>query len=153
MHYSPAQIIFGLEVVGDVNENFNAASQVAASQVEGSTSFIGGGTNITNQIYTGLVSEDLAYISTNITKVANVVTTSTATFNSTSFLEPSVGSQLPPTSVSNFSFYVNGVAVTDDSITGFGSDGMGNIILTINVGVLGYTLVSTDDVVAIGKFA
>jgi hypothetical protein len=153
MHYSPAQIIFGLEVVGDVNENFNAASQVAASQVEGSTSFIGGGTNINNQIYTGLVSEDLAYISTNITKVANVVTTSTATFNSTSFLEPSVGSQLPPTSVSNFSFYVNGVAVTDDSITGFSSDGMGNIILIINVGVLGYTLVSTDDVVAIGKFA
>ncbi len=97
--------------------------------------------------------EDLAYLSTNITKVANTVTTSTATFIGASFLEPSVGSQLPPTSVSNFSFFVNGITLTSGSISGFGSDGGGNLILTVNTGNLGYTLVSTDEVTAIGKFA
>jgi len=182
MHYSPAQIIFGLEVVESVNKAYVPSSQIINAQQGGSTSFISGngdiatfaapspfisgqslettsfvgdGINITNnnEFYSGLTPEDLAYLSTNITKVANTVTTSTATFIGASFLEPSVGSQLPPTSVSNFSFFVNGIALTSGSISGFGSDGGGNLILTVNTGNLGYTLVSTDEVTAIGKFA
>jgi hypothetical protein len=119
------------------------------------SSFVGDGLNVTNeyQNYTGLTPEDLAYITVSITKVANTVTTSTATFNGASFLEPSSGSQLPPTSISNFSFYVNGLAITNDSLVGFGSDGMGNLILTLNIANLGYSLISTDEVTAIGKFA
>jgi hypothetical protein len=58
MHYSAAQVIFGMEVVGDVNETFNAASQIAASQVAGSTSFIGGGTNITNDVLSQLAIDE-----------------------------------------------------------------------------------------------
>ena len=67
-------------------------------------------------LQTILTPEDLDYISTNITKVANIVTTSTATFNNASFLEPSSGSQLPPTSVDNFTFFANGVNISSGSI-------------------------------------
>jgi hypothetical protein len=116
---------------------------------------VGGGVNVVNNniAYAGLTPEDLAYLTISITKVANTVTTSTATFNGTSFLEPSAGTQLPPTSVDNFSFFVNGLALTKNSISGFGSDGMGNLTLVVNTANLGYTLVSTDEVTAIGKFA
>jgi hypothetical protein len=181
--YTTSQVVFGLETVENVNAGYSPTSQITSAQSAGATSFIGSGTgdiatfsapsplitgqslmmssfvgdglNVTNeyQNYTGLTPEDLAYITVSITKVANTVTTSTATFNGASFLEPSVGSQLPPTSISNFSFYVNGLAVTNDSLVGFGSDGMGNLILTLNIANLGYSLISTDEVTAIGKFA
>ena len=183
MHYSPAQIVFGLETVENVNTEYKATSQIASAQSAGATSFIGSGNgdiaffsapsplitgqslmmssfvgdglNVTNeyQNYTGLTPEDLDYISTNITKIADVVTTSTATFNGTSFLEPSAGSQLPPTSVTNFTFFINGIGLTQNAISGFGTDGNGNLILNINTAELGYTLISTDEVTSTGKFA
>jgi len=182
MHYSAAQVVFGLETVENVNAEYKSTSQIANSQNTGATSFIGGGSgdiatfsapsplitgqslmissfvgdgiNVTNeyQNYTGLTPEDLAYISTNITKVANIVTTSTATFNGTSFLEPSSGSQLPPTSVTNFTFFINGIGLTQNAISGFGTDGSGNLILNVNTAELGYTLISTDEVTSTGKF-
>jgi hypothetical protein len=154
MFYSPSQIIFGMEVVGDVNETFNATSQIAASQVDGTTSFVGGGTNITNATisYTGLTQEDLAYISTNITKVANIVTTNTATFTNTSFLQPSVESGLPPTSVNNFIFFANGINIPANAIVSFGQSS-GDTILTVNTALLDYTLDSQDEITAVGKFA
>ena len=183
MHYSAAQVVFGLETVENVNNAFVPTSQIMSSQNSSATSFIGSSTgdiatftaesplitgqslmmssfvgdglNVTNeyQSYTGLTPEDLAYIATNITKVANTVTTSTATFNGASFLEPSAGSQLPATSVTNFTFFINGVGLTQNAISGFGTDGNGNLILNINTAELGYTLISTDEVTSTGKFA
>jgi hypothetical protein len=153
MFYSPSQIIFGLEVVGNTAENFNAASQIAASQGAGQTSFVGGGTNIINNIYTagGGASTDSIYLNTNITKVANTVTTTTATFIGASLLQPSVGSTLPATSVSNFTFYVNGQNIPSSYITLF--EGGGSVTLTFNTGSVGYALIPTDEVTAVGKFA
>ena len=181
MFYSPSQLIFGLETVVDVNDGYQSPSQISVNQDTNTTSFLGGngdvatfsapslmsfqslestsfigeGINVNNeyQNYSGLTPEDLDYISTNITKVANTVTTSTATFNNASFLEPSSGSQLPPTSVDNFTFFANGVNVASGSISGFGTDGNGNLILVVNTGALGYTLISTDEISATGKFA
>jgi hypothetical protein len=186
MHYSAAQVVFGLETVENVNAEYKSTSQIANSQNTGATSFIGGGSgdiatfsapsplitgqslmissfvgdgiNVTNeyQSYTGLTPEDLAYISTNISKTANTVTSTTATFNSTSFLEPSAGSQLPPTSISNFTFYANSLPISYNEITGWGTDGAGNLILTINPAVLGYYLTNNDNtnktIIAVGKF-
>ena len=181
--YTTSQVVFGLEVVESVGEAFVPASQIVNAQNGGSTSFIGGstgdvatftapspmlfsqglettsfvgeGVNVLNNTenYSGLTPQDLAYISTNVTKIASTVTTSTVTFTNSSFLEPSSGSQLPPTSVSNFTFFINGVNLPSGSIGGFGTDGGGNLILTVNTANLGYTLVSTDEVVATGKFA
>jgi len=161
LHYSPAQVIFGLETIdGDTvssNTNIdkvtlNASSPLTTGQSLEATSFIGGGVNVTNNNVYSVNTNDLVYLSTNITKVADTVTTSTATFLNTSFLEPSIDSPLPPTSVNNFIFFVNGVNISVDSISSFGSDGGGNLILIINTNSLGYTLVPTDEVTAVGKF-
>jgi hypothetical protein len=152
--YSPSQVIFGLETVGDANELFNATSQIAASQVDGSTSFVGGGTNITNNnTYITNLGESLdsIYLNTNITKVANTVTANTAIFTSATILQPISGSTLPATSVSNFTFYVNGQNIPSSYITL--NSGSGNVTLTFNTSSIGYTLISTDEVVAVGKFA
>ena len=150
MYYSPAQVVFGLEVVGNVAETFNANSQIAASQGAGQTSFVGGGTNVTNNISYG-ASVDAAYLNTNVTKIANTVTTNTATFTGASLLQPSAGSTLPATSVANFTFYINGQNIPSSYVTLV--EGGGNVTLTFNTAAIGYTLVPTDEVAAIGKFA
>jgi hypothetical protein len=151
MFYSPSQVIFGLEVVGNVNETFVANSQIAASQGGGNTSFVGNGANITNNTNYYNVTGDTTYLNTNITKIADIVTIDTATFTGASLLQPDAGSTLPPTSVSNFTFYVNGQNIPSSYITL--SESGGNIILTFNTTAIGYTLVSTDEVVAVGKFS
>ena len=150
MYYSPAQVVFGLEVVGNVAETFNANSQIAASQGAGQTSFVGGGTNVTNNISYG-ASVDAAYLNTNVTKIANTVTTNTAFFSGATILQPSVGSTLPATSVANFIFYVNGQNIPASYVT-LTYDGSG-VTFTFNTAAIGYTLVPTDEVAAVGKFA
>ena len=152
MFYSPSQIIFGMEVVGDVNETFVASSQIAASQGGGNTSFVGGGTNITNTTINNIGgSVDAGYLNTNITKIANTVTINTAVFTGTSILQPSAGSTLPPTTIANFTLYVNGQNIPSSYVTL--AEGGGNVTFTFNTTAIGYTLVSTDEVVAVGKFA
>jgi hypothetical protein len=150
MFYSPAQVVFGLEVVGNAAETFNANSQIAASQGAGQTSFVGGGVNITNVTNYG-ASVDADYLNTNVTKIANIVTANTATFTGATLKQPANGSTLPQTSVINFTFYINGQNIPASYITLLES--AGNVILTFNTTSIGYALVSTDEVTAIGKFA
>jgi len=149
MFYSPAQVVFGMEVVGNVAETFNASSQIAASQGAGQTSFVGGGTNVTNVINYG-ASVDGPYLNTNKTKIANIVTATTATFTGVAVLQPDAQSTLPATTVANFTFYVNGQNIPSSYITLV--EGGGNVTLTFNTTSIGYTLVPTDEVTAIGKF-
>jgi hypothetical protein len=58
---------------------------------------------------------------------------------------------LPATSVVNFTYYINGQNIPSSYITLV--EGGGNVTLTFNTTSIGYTLVSTDEVTAIGKFA
>jgi hypothetical protein len=151
--YSPSQVIFGVEVVGNANETFVASSQVAASQGGGNTSFVGGGANVLNTTVINNnynASVDSEYLNTNITKIANVVTTNVATFNGTAIKQPTSGSTLPPTSVSNFYFYINGQNIPSSYVTL--AEGGGDVTFTFNTTAIGYTLVSTDEVAAVGKF-
>jgi hypothetical protein len=153
MFYSPSQVIFGVEVVGNVNETFVANSQIAASQGGGNTSFVGGGANILNTTIVNTTynaSVDSVYLNTNITKIANTVTTTTATFTGATIKQPPSGSTLPPTSVSNFYFYINGQNIPSSYVTL--DSGSGNVVFTFNTGLIGYSLVSTDEVVSVGKF-
>jgi hypothetical protein len=153
MFYSKAQVVFGIETTDSVNENFVATSQVAASQAVGATSFIGGGTNIINGGSGGGtgVSGDLTYLNNNTTKIASTVTApNTAVFTGVALAQPPVGSSLPATSVSNFTFYINGQNIPSTLVT-LGEAG-GNVTLTFNTSSLGYSLGATDEVVAIGKF-
>jgi hypothetical protein len=151
--YTKAQVIFDLETVeGDIDQ-LNVAATKTPKNVVGSTSFIGGGNNITNNntIISAAAAGDLTYLNTNITKIATTITApNTSVFTGAAILQPTGGSTLPPTTVNNFVFYINGQNVPAAYVTL--AEGGGNVTFTFNTTSLGYVLESDDEVVAIGKF-
>ena len=151
--YTKAQVIFDLETVeGDIDQ-LNVAATKTPKNVVGSTSFIGGGNNITNNntVISAAAAGDLTYLNTNITKIATTVTApNTSIFTGAAVLQPTGGSTLPPTTVNNFVFYINGQNVPAAYVTL--AEGGGNVTFTFNTTSLGYVLDSDDEVVAIGKF-
>jgi hypothetical protein len=82
--------------------------------------------------------------------ITNNGTISTVTFLNSS-IETAPGS-LPPTNVSQFSFYINGQYIEHSAITSFINSGS-NTILTLNNVALGFGLDITMEVVASGKFS
>ena len=129
------------------------ANKPLAANSLAATSFIGGGINVSNvtNVSSDLNNAEVAYLNTNKLKTANTVTVpNTVVFTGASLLQPPAGSTLPATSVDNFTFFVNGVNVASSFVTLV--EAGGNIILTFNTAGMGYTLVSTDEVIAVGKF-
>lgn len=151
--YTKAQVIFDLETVeGDIDQ-LNVAATKTPKNVVGSTSFIGGGNNITNTTISisTAAAGDLTYLNTNITKIATTVTApNTSVFAGAAVLQPTALSTLPATTVNNFVFYINGQNVPAAYVTL--SEGGGNVTFTFNTTSLGYVLDSDDEVVVIGKF-
>ena len=147
--YTKSQVVFELETVeGDINNNLINNNM---RNTTNSTSFIGGGNNITNIISNAAVNNDLFYLNTNITKVSDTITVpNTAIFTGAAVLQPSEGSSLPSTTKNNFIFYINGQYVPSSLVTL--TENGGNITLLFNTTSLGYTLESDDEVIAIGKF-
>jgi len=152
--YTKAQIVFDLETVeGDIDQ-LNVSSLKTPKNVAGSTSFIGGGNNIINNNITVSPAEvgDFTYLDTNITKTANSISGGdTAIILSTTILQPGPLSTLPPTSINNFTFYINGQYIPSSSVTL--TVASGNITLVFDVVSIGYVLESDDEVIAIGKFS
>ena len=154
--YTKSQVVFDVEVVsttGGVSDFETFQNAPAAKNSTGATSFIGGGINVTNvtNVSSDLNNAEVAYLNTNKLKTANTVTApNTVVFTSTALLEPPVGSSLPPTSVDNFTFFVNGVNVGSSFVTLV--EASGNVTLTFDTGSMGYSLISTDEVIATGKF-
>lgn len=151
LHYSPAQVIFTLET-SDSSETFSStAAKVAAPKpaMGGASVADSYNVNVTN-ISTITDAATAEYLSTNLLQTAGTVTTNTVTFSNIAILEPPPSSGLPPTSVSNFLFFVNGVNVGSNlvSIAQVGND----VVATFNTAGMGYDLVSTDEVIAVGKF-
>jgi hypothetical protein len=149
--YTKSQVVFELETVeGDIDKLTTAKS---TKNVVGSTSFIGGGNNITNNNINISPSEvgDLEYLDTNITKIAtSIFGGDTAVISGALILQPGPLSSLPPTSINNFTFYINGQYAPSSLVTL--TEGGGDITLVFNTTLLGYTLESDDEVIAIGKF-
>jgi hypothetical protein len=152
MHYSPAQVVFGMEVVGDVNETFNAASQIAASQVAGSTSFIGGGSNITNNVLSQLALAEADYLNYSAAFKADSTTDNTATFNDKGIKLPPEGSNIPAPTLDQFQFYANGIQIPSFTITSFEQVGLNLVLTVVTTGPtgLGYTL-SGKEIMVTGK--
>lgn len=154
---SKAQLLFTMEASSqDVEQvTFKAPTKPKKAL----TSYIPEGVNVTNvtnvtTVISGSVNSDtVIYLNTSETKKADQasITFNTATFLNTSFKQPPTGSGLPPTSVSDFKFFVNGVYVDATNITSF-VESNPNTILTINTGTLGYSLDTQDEVIAVGKF-
>jgi hypothetical protein len=93
----------------------------------------------------------LAYLNTNIAKQATSISVPDTAIFTAAFL--SAPSGLPATSILNFIFFVNGQYVESTAITSFVDNGNGTCTLVFNVGLLGFTLIGSDEVIAIGKFA
>ncbi len=113
--------------------------------------------NITN-VSQGVTNEVSIYLATSKTKYAVSFTSNTATFNASFLTAPS---PLPATSVSNFTFFLNGQLIDDSSIVSFVNNGDGTCTLTIDpaqLGVGGEPITFSNDggvadqIIAIGKF-
>jgi len=145
MFYSTSQVVFGLETTtGDAESVQTIGLRENAS---GGTSFVEGSNNIT---LVSVAASDLEYLQTNNTRKATTVTSNTATFSGVNILNPPTDSLIPDPTISNFIFTANGVYIPTTAIISFVSVGA-NSILTINPSILGYTLVSSDDIIVVGK--
>jgi hypothetical protein len=147
--YGIAQIVFGLET-STGTEEFTAkvkrgkSAKVKSVILNDSVNNV----NITNN-YGDADPTVLTYLNTSKTVTGTVATTSTVTF-ANGWLTAPTG--LPATSVTNFTFFVNGQYVEPTSITSF-TQGGGVSTLVLNTTSLGYTLETDDVVIAVGKFS
>jgi hypothetical protein len=151
MFYSPSQLIFGLETTTDLTTT-SPATQMAANNTAGSTSFIGDGNIIENITIQGAALADLTYLNTNKPLKADTITVpNQALFTGALLLQPDPASLLPATSINSFVFYINGQYVPT-SFVSFVADVSG-IRVQFDTTSIGYTLEADDEVIAIGKFA
>ena len=162
--YTTSQVVFGLEVIDSMGMITNTgattnsttnidevtfANKPSAANSAKATSFIGGGINV-SIFNDSIANADLYYLSTSNIFTSSLNTLNVATFVSRSIIQPASGSSLPPTSINNFTFYINGQyvppTVTTLNVTG------SNININFNTSSLGYTLEIDDEVVGIGKW-
>jgi hypothetical protein len=136
---SKAQVIIGLEVEG-VGEEFitsqtkKASVLFASSPSETTASPFNQGT--------------LDYLNSNVTITGTFTNPQTVTFPAGWLAAPQ---NLPPTSVNDFSFFVNGVLISNSFIISFTqSNGISTLVL--DTSLLGYSLDSADLIISIGKF-
>jgi hypothetical protein len=153
--YTKSQVIFDVEVVtGGVTTDIDTttfANKQPATNTMAATSFVGDGINVTNNISPALNTAEVNYLNTNKLKTGNTVTApNTVIFTGVVVLQPPAGSSLPPTSIDNFTFFVNGVNVASSLVTLV--EAGGNVTLTFDTNGMGYTLVGTDEVIAVGKW-
>lgn len=142
--YSKSKVIFKFETANDYEElqarantpakeaprRFFDAPEVAAKQLEGTLSI-----------------EEIIFITTSNTAIANTVVLNLATFNNKTILSPPPGYSINEDS---FNVFVNGVNISPLHVTilQLGS----NITATFNPGAIGYNIEPTDTVVLTGKF-
>ena len=150
IHFSPAQIVFTMETT-DSSEIFTTAAKQAAPKTAmgGASAVDSYNVNVTN-VSVNLSADVATYLGVSKTIYATTVTSNTVTFSSAAFL--SAPSPLPPTNKNSFTYFVNGQLVDTNSVTSFTDNGNGTCTLVLNTGSLGYTLISNDQVIAIGKF-
>jgi hypothetical protein len=148
--FSTSQVIFGLEVAGSTdqfNANVNKPARQSIAAVTANDSI-----NVTvNNIYnTGGGNLDSSYLNTNNLFTASVITGNVVTFNNRTIVQPSAGSTLPPTSITNFTLYRNGQYIGGEYIISI-SQVNTDVVATLNTSSLGYGLESTDTIELIGK--
>lgn len=137
--YSKAVLTFDLETDGIVDP-FNVSTYQDKTVITPGQKSPTSAT-VTNEIFT--------YLNTNVTKQGVYVSSNSAKFLSTSIL--TAPASLPPTTVNNFSFFVNGQYVQPGYATSLVQSG-NDLLLTLDTTALGYTLSSTDEIIGVGKF-
>ena len=144
--YGVSKLVFGIETTDSVSGSISNKNPLKGNVKN--TVQISDSMNVVYNVTSGVDATTISYLLTN-KQIAGVVTPpSTVTFNK-GFLPAPSG--LPPTGLSNFSFFVNGNFIEATAITNF-ADGGSSSTLTVNTANLGYELDNNDVVLAIGKF-
>jgi len=146
--YGISKVIFGLET-STGTEEFSARVKKGKSGATKSV-LLNDSVNIVNNITnnTGTDVAALAYLNTNKTVTGTFVSVNTVTFPN-GFLDAPTG--LPATSVTNFTFFVNGQYVEPTSIVSF-TNNTTSTTLVLNTTALQYELEASDVIIAVGKF-
>ena len=146
-YFGVSQVVFGIETATGIEEfgarvkkgqNTNVKSVLLNDSVNTVI-------NVTNSNFDPSIA---LYLDTNITLPGTYVSPTTAIFNSGWLTAPD---PLPATSLSNFTFFVNGMYVEPSSIVSFTTSG-GVSSLVVDTAALGYSFDETDVILASGKF-
>lgn len=132
-------------VVGQEIDQTILSSGIPTVFPGGGTTTGGGGGGGTSSVTS---TAALAYINNNNQLTGTVVSATTVTFASGWTQAPS---GLPATSINNFMFFANGVLIERSAIISFTQSG-GVSTLVVDVTKLGYSLISGDEIIGIGKF-
>jgi len=146
--YGISKVIFGIET-STGTEEFSA--RVKKGKSGGTKSvLLNDSVNIVNNITnnTGTDIAAITYLNTNKTVTGTFVSVNTVTFPN-GFLDAPTG--LPATSVTNFTFFVNGQYVEPTSIVSF-TNNTTSTTLVLNTTALQYELEASDVIIAVGKF-
>jgi hypothetical protein len=146
--YGVSEIVFGLEMATGTEE-FNVRIAKGKSSSAKSV-LISDSVNIVNNITNATAGNDvLIYLGINKTVLGTYVSNNTVVFSS-GFAE--APSPLPSTSVTNFSFFVNGMYVEPASIVSF-TNYSNSSTLIIDPTLLEYSFEASDVIIGVGKFA
>lgn len=145
--YSKSQIVFNLET--DTPEIFTAARTAPATVKPGAVTFPTAQQNISIIDSTAIAT----YLNSNSTKnTSNVTGTDTATILNTSILVPPAGSGLTTSGKDDFLYFINTANIPTTYVTSFTQTGP-DIVIVFDTASIGYSIVSTDVISVVGKFA
>jgi len=143
------KVSFGLETTGGGLDNFELNIQQSLKQGTGIANIIDS-QNITNNttIVTGDIGNISAYLNINNQAVGAYVDPSTIVFPYGWIAAPT---PLPATNADQFIFFVNGQLIEKTAIVSFTvTSGVSTLI--INPTALGFSFISSDEIIGIGKF-
>lgn len=146
--YGISRVVFGLETSSGTEE-FGA--RIKKGKSGGSKSvLLNDSVNNVNYI-TNNAGTDIAaitYLNTNKTVTGTFISNNTVLFPNGFLIAPS---NIPPTTVVNFTFFINGQYVEASSIISF-TDNTTTSTLVLNTNTLGYELEESDVIIGVGKF-
>jgi hypothetical protein len=143
------RIVFGLEVTGGDIENFNVNTKQTSTQGTGIANIFDS-QNVTNNttIITGDIGSISTYLNANNQAAATFTNSTTVTFPYGWLIAPS---PLPTTNADQFVFFANGQLIEKSAIVSF-TVTSNTSSLVINSTALGFSFISTDEIIGIGKF-
>ena len=142
VYYGVSQVVFGIETATGLEE-FTVKAESGKSRV--TSTILSDSVNI---VTTAGNDAALAYLNINKTVQGTYSSPTTAVFAATWAVAPN---PLPPTSIDNFTFFVNGQYIERSAIVSFTEVGATSV-LVIDPAILGFTFDQTDVLLAVGKF-
>jgi len=144
------RVIFGLETTGGSIDTFEANTKQTSAQGTGIANIFDSQNIVNNTtIIAGDIGDISAYLSANKQVAGTYVNPTTITFPYQWLVAPT---PLSPTNSSQFMFFVNGQLIEPSAITSF-TEGFNISTLVINPTALGFSFISTDEIIGIGKFS